>query len=228
MPARDGRKPKMIPTRHTPFFRRRKPLDAAKRRQYVVKMLSALSVLFVVFAVFAATPHAAAKGITVTRSEARILPDGRMAVSSRFHTELPEALEDALKQGVPLDFALSYRLEKPTLASYRDKLSQLVGGGHSVHYRIAFHPLTGRYRVSVGTFSMEYDSLDTALKGIGAVADWQVLHRKALSGSSADDVRAQIRLSLNTTKLPKPFQINAITSDNWQLDSGWQNLTISP
>ncbi|HRL33454.1 MAG TPA: DUF4390 domain-containing protein, partial [Neisseria sp.] len=28
-------------------------------------------------------------------------------------------------------------------------------------------------------------------------------------------------------QLPKPFQINALTSKSWQLDSGWKTLTIS-
>ncbi|MDO5356334.1 MAG: DUF4390 domain-containing protein [Conchiformibius sp.] len=216
----------MIRARHTPFFRHL--FDKVFRIQQYFKILFTLPVLFTVFAVPALSPSvASAQGISIIRGEGRILSDGRMAVSSRFDIHLPQQLEKALKDGVPLDFTLSYRLEKPTLASYRNKLSQLVGSGHTVHYRIAFHPLTEGYRVSVGTFSMEYDNLDTALKGVGAIADWQVLHRQALSGSRANEVHAQIRLNLATGKLPKPFQINALASDNWQLDSGWQTLAVS-
>ncbi|MGN7070061.1 DUF4390 domain-containing protein, partial [Neisseria sp. P0001.S004] len=33
-------------------------------------------------------------------------------------------------------------------------------------------------------------------------------------------------LLLTTAKLPKPFQINALTSKNWHLDSGWKSLSV--
>ena len=49
----------------------------------------------------------------------------------------------------------------------------------------------------------------------------------ALDGERAGNIRAQIRLNLSTGQLPRPFQINAITSQSWQLDSGWQSLSIN-
>ena len=167
-----------------------------------------------------------AETITATRYEAKIQANGQLAISSRFQTELPEQLQNALQQGVPLDFTLSYRLERPTLASYRFKINQLISTANSVNYRLSFHPLTNRYRVAVGTFSTEYNSLATALKAIGAIANWQVLNEGALSDTPVSEVKAQIRLNLTTTKLPKPFQINAINSRDWDLDSGWHDLTI--
>lgn len=171
-------------------------------------------------------PAAAAENINPLRSEARILQNGQLSISTRFQTTLPEQLEDALKQGVSLDFALSYQLERPTFAAYRLKLSQLVNNQNTVNYRLSFHPLTNRYRVSVGTFSTEYNSLQTALRAVGAIANWPVLAEGTLEGSSPDQVQAKIRLNLSTAKLPKPFQINALNSSNWDLDSGWQPLNI--
>lgn len=214
----------MMPNRHTPSRccsdRSPSPICRWLRTR-------GLFVLILLLYALLSLQAACAEGIVATRSEGRILADGRMAVDSRFRTELPEPLQNALKQGVPLDFALSYRLERPALAAYRDKLSRWMGDGHSVDYRLSFHPLTNRYRVSVGRFSVEYHDLDTAVKSVGATANWQVLHRHALSGSTPADVKAQIRLRLHTKNLPKPFQINAFTSDGWQLDSGWKTLTIS-
>lgn len=167
-----------------------------------------------------------AEGITHHRREAHIMENGQLAISTRFQTELPEQLADALKQGVPLDFTLAYQLERPTFTAYKFKLNRLVSNNNTVNYRLTFHPLTNRYRVSVGTFSSEYNSLNTALKAVGAIANWSVLSEGSLSNHEAHDVQAQIRLSLTTSKLPKPFQINAINSQNWNLDSGWQDLTI--
>ena len=84
--------------------------------------------------------HAAhAESIRSTRLDGKILNNGQLSISTRFVTELPEQLEDALKQGVSLDFALTYQLERPTLASYRFKLSHLVSDNNTVNYRL-FNP----------------------------------------------------------------------------------------
>ena len=170
---------------------------------------------------------ASAEGIRASRTEGRLTDNGQLAISSRFQTTLPDQLKQAVSQGVPLHFVLSYQLTAPTLAAYRFKLGQIVGDESSVDYKLSYHPLTNRYRISVGTFSTEYNSLDTALRGIGAISNWKVLSDGALDGERADHVRAQIRLNLSTSQLPRPFQINAITSQNWQLDSGWQSLSIN-
>lgn len=187
------------------------------------KLLSLLACCLLAFA----AAGARADGISITRSTATLTADGRLSVNSRFQTTLPEQLQVALKQGVPLNFQLSYRLQAPTLAAYRWRLGQLVGSAQTINYKLAYHPLTDRYRVSVGTFSTEYSTLPTALKAVGAVANWQVLDKGALSNTSAADVAADVRLSLSIGDLPRPFQINGETSKGWQIDSGWRKLLIS-
>jgi len=112
------------------------------------------------------------------------------------------------------------------VASYKFKFDQLLNNDSTIQYKLSFHPLTNRYRVTVGTFSTEYDTLETALRAVGAVANWKVLSKGALSDVAAKDTKAEIRLLLTTAKLPKPFQINALTSKNWHLDSGWKSLSV--
>lgn len=175
----------------------------------------------------AASLNAAAEGINVIRSEARLTDTGQLSVSSRFRTDLPDQLKEALRQGVPLHFTLSWQLSAPSMQSYRFKFDQLLNSDNTIQYKLSFHPLTNRYRVTVGTFSTEYDTLDTALRGVGGVANWKVLSKGTLGGVAAKDTKAEIRLLLSTAKLPKPFQINALTSKNWHLDSGWKPLTVS-
>ncbi|UOO81806.1 DUF4390 domain-containing protein [Uruburuella testudinis] len=169
----------------------------------------------------------AAEGIGTTRAQAKLTASGQLLISSRFQTELPDQLRQALSQGVPLNFTLSYQLSAPTIAAYRFKISQIVSSDNQVQYKLSYHPLTNRYRVTVGTFSTEYNALDTALRGIGAIANWRVLTEGTLSGISANEAKAEIRLVLSTSQLPKPFQINALNSRSWQLDSGWKTLSIT-
>ncbi len=170
--------------------------------------------------------QAAAEGINITRAKAQITPKGQLAISSRFQTELPDQLKHVLIQGVPLHFSLSFQLSSPTLAAYKFKIGQVIGNSHAVAYKLSYHPLTSRYRVSVGTFSTEYNSLESALKAVGSIANWHVLNTGTLNKVSAAETKAEIRLTLSTAQLPKPFQINALTSKNWQLDSGWKPLTV--
>ena len=194
---------------------------------FITRLFTSSKRLLLLLPLLIAPSFAQAEGIRVVRSEARLTDNGQLAISSRFQTDLPDQLKQALSQGVPLHFSLSYQLSAPTIAAYKFKLGQIVGSDNSVNYKLSYHPLTNRYRISVGTFSTEYNNLNTALRGIGAISNWKVLSSGALQNESPSNVKAEIRLMLSTGQLPRPFQINALTSQNWRLDSGWQSLSIS-
>ena len=192
---------------------------------FITRLLKSSKTLIVPL-LLAVSLNAAGEGISATRAEAKLTHAGQLSVSSRFRTDLPDQLKEALKQGVPLHFNLSWQLSAPSMSSYKFKFDQLLNNASTIQYKLSFHPLTNRYRVTVGTFSTEYDTLETALRAVGAVANWKVLSKGALSDVAAKDTKAEIRLLLTTAKLPKPFQINALTSKNWHLDSGWKSLSV--
>ena len=192
---------------------------------FITRLLKSSKTLIVPL-LLAVSLNAAGEGISATRAEAKLTHAGQLSVSSRFRTDLPDQLKEALKQGVPLHFNLSWQLSAPSMSSYKFKFDQLLNNDSTIQYKLSFHPLTNRYRVTVGTFSTEYDTLETALRAVGAVANWKVLSKGALSDVAAKDTKAEIRLLLTTAKLPKPFQINALTSKNWHLDSGWKPLSV--
>lgn len=192
---------------------------------FITRLLKSSKTLIVPL-LLAVSLNAAGEGISATRAEAKLTHAGQLSVSSRFRTDLPDQLKEALKQGVPLHFNLSWQLSAPSMSSYKFKFDQLLNNDSTIQYKLSFHPLTNRYRVTVGTFSTEYDTLETALRAVGAVANWKVLSKGALSDVAAKDTKAEIRLLLTTAKLPKPFQINALTSKNWHLDSGWKSLLV--
>ena len=39
---------------------------------------------------------------------------------------------------------------------------------------------------------------------------------------------AAVRMRLDTSQLPRPFQINALTNRDWTLSSDWFNLRLPP
>jgi hypothetical protein len=58
------------------------------------------------------------------------------------------------------------------------------------------------------------------------VRNWKVIEKGALS--PRDDYDAQVRMRLDVTQLPKPFQVNAITSREWNLSSDWREVAVPP
>lgn len=192
---------------------------------YFTKLISRLALFLVCGLGLMHT--AAAEGIAATRAEGRMTAGGQIALSTRFNVQLPDQLKGALRDGVPIVFELNYDLVEPTFPAYRYKLTQLFGSGNSVIYRLSFLPLTGQYRVSVGTYASEYPSLDSALKGVGAIAGWDILASGTLKDYHPDEVRLNVRLQLSTRQLPKPFQINALTSKDWSIGSGWVPVRIT-
>lgn len=167
-----------------------------------------------------------ADNIVATRAQALLSDNGQLAVSARFQTQLPSQLQDALRQGLPLTFELSYQLNSPTWVSYKLKLNQVLNAPKPVQYKLTYHPITKSYRVSIGTLVTDYQSLEAALRSVGAIVNWRVLPSGSLDGYVVGDISADIRLQLSTSQLPKPFQINAITAKNWDLDSGWVRLKV--
>ncbi len=41
-----------------------------------------------------------------------------------------------------------------------------------------------------------------------------------------DEYEAQVRMRLDVSQLPKPFQVNAITSREWNLASDWSEIPV--
>jgi len=162
----------------------------------------------------------ASDAVSAKRSEAE-LADGQLAVSTRFNIKLPNGLSEALTQGVPLTFRLEFELTRPRLASYYLNLSQWFAPHASISFKLSYQSLTNRYRVTIGSFSNYYSSLPEALRAIGAIQSWRVLDPGYLSSDTPDQVAGRVRLVLDISELPKPFQLNAFGSSDWTLSSNW-------
>ena len=174
-----------------------------------------------------ATFPAMADGVRALRSDGIKMPDGTVLVGTRFYLELPKPLQDLLKQGIPLQFDLSYQLNRPTRVAYKLRFSHLFSDENVISYKLSYHPVTNRYRVAIGSFYTEYPTLETALKALGATANWEILHQGSLKDYSVTDTQISVQLALNEQRLPKPYQINAADkSKRWNLDSGWVRLNI--
>jgi hypothetical protein len=172
-----------------------------------------------------AVPSAWADAVVAHRAEAEIV-DGQLAVSTRFSIRLPTGLSDALTQGVPLTFRLEFELTRPRMTAYYLDISKWFSPHADITFKLFYQPLTNRYRVAIGSFSNYYPTLNDAVRSIGAIQNWRVLDPGSLSGATPDQVAGRVRLVLDISELPKPFQLNALGSSDWTLASGWTSLDV--
>ena len=196
---------------------------------FITHFCKNIKLAFVLVFMMFAVSSACAEDIGVVHARGVVSKQGEMLVSTRFNVSLPSQLGNALKQGVSLNFKLVYSLDAPTYTAYKLKLSNWFAEGASVNYKLSYNPLvTKGYRVRIGTLTVgDYATLEEALLRIGGISNWTVLSKGTLDGISVGDIRATVRLSLSMDDLPKPFQINGLTSRKWNLDSGWVRVAIS-
>lgn len=193
---------------------------------FIMHYWKSIRSLFFVLLFLVPVLSAQAASISTTRAEAELFDDGKLQVSTRFSVSLPSQLSEALQQGIALNFRLEFDLERPRMTAFKLRLDNWFEATSVINYKLSYHQLTQRYRVSIGSLSVNYGSLDSALRAIGGISGWQVLPPRTLSGLGPESVSAKVRLLLDLGDLPKPFQLNAFGSSDWSLASAWTSLTV--
>jgi hypothetical protein len=135
-----------------------------------------------------------------------------LALSAEFSVELGQSLEDAVKHGVPLYFILELDLTQPRWYWTDEHVA-----GRRIVYRLSYSALMRQYRLSNGTLYRNFATLNEALRMIARVNGLQVAESGQLT--PGETYRVALRLSLDRSRLPKPFQLDALTSKDWQIDS---------
>jgi Domain of unknown function (DUF4390) len=140
--------------------------------------------------------------------------DEGYALDADFQIELNPRLEDAIDKGVPLYFEVEFELTRKRWYWFDDSV------GRQLMLRLSYHALTRQYRVSSGALYQSFSTLAEALRVLSRVRSWQVLDPGQVSVGS--DYQVGLRMRLDVTQLPKPFQVNALTSREWNLASDWR------
>lgn len=135
-----------------------------------------------------------------------------------FEIDLSGEAEDVLRRGIALNFILDVQVEKKRWYW----LDKTVVDIHE-NMRLSFNPLTRQYRVSIGGMTQNLDTLDQALQLMSAVTNLQVSTSAKLN---SEDYEARARLYLDTSRLPKPFQVTLRKGSGWNLDTGWFTVKI--
>jgi len=175
---------------------------------------------FLALLLLAIVPFARAEGIAVTSATVEPGDDGWM-LDATFDMQFSQRLEEAVNRGVPLYFVVEFELARPRWYWFDEKPVQL-----SQTYRISYTPLLRQYRLSVGSVYQNFTRFEEVTRVLSRLRGWHVADKGALKKDQV--YQASVRMRLDTAQLPKPFQLNAISSRDWTLDSDWHRWTITP
>jgi Domain of unknown function (DUF4390) len=176
-----------------------------------------LFLCMMVLSVFSST--VSAEGIKIKSFELEKV-DSDWLLNATFQIELSPGLEDAVQKGVVLYFQTEFDLtrsrwywfdEKPALAQRQARLS--------------YQPLTQQYRIASDGFTFSAKTISEALQAVGSVGGWRVMDNAQLDPGKS--YTAALRMTLDLSKLPKPFQVNALNNRDWNVSSDWYRFPFS-
>lgn len=202
-----GTMPRIPPTRTA------RPVDAARRRALALAPALALACLL-------PAPVARADVIPVKGAEMRV-EEGEVLLNAEFDLALNPTLEEALQNGVPLYFVLETEIARPRWYWLDEKVHST-----STTWRVSYAPLSQQYRVASGLFSQNVGSIAEVERLIGRVTSRPIMRAADLSPGARYEGAVRLRLDVN--QLPKPFQVNALASREWQLASDWRRFPFTP
>ncbi len=185
----------------------------------LTRWLVGISVLLGI-ALCALSPVAQADTIAVKTAELRADEDAYV-LNAEFELTMNPTLEEALQKGLPLYFVFEFELLRPRWYWLDEKVLAL-----STQYRVSYNALTRQYRVATGLLGQTFESLDEVERFLSRVASRQVATLDQLAKGTRFDAAVRLRLDVNA--LPKPFQVSALASREWSLQSEWYRWSFTP
>ena len=154
--------------------------------------------------------------LTELRAERR---DAALYLTAQLKLELGPAVEDALVKGLAVHFVAEAEVMRDRWYWYDRKI-----GTATRYYRLAFQPLTRRWRLNVssepisgaglaGSISQNFETLPEALDVIRRQSGWKVAEMADLDLEARQYIAYRFRLDFS--QLPRPFQIAAGNQAEW-------------
>jgi hypothetical protein len=155
-------------------------------------------------------------------------------LSALVRFDVPPVVEDALLKGIAIYFVVEADL-------YRDRWywTDLRVTSAARTMRLAYQPLTGRWRVNIvsglitsssglrATLNQNYETLPEALSAIQRVARWKIAEASEVEPDAGYTLNLNFWLDLS--QLPRPFQIGVAGQREWTIASQLRDrLRLAP
>ena len=148
--------------------------------------------------------------------------DDGIYLSANVGFDLPPVVEDALMKGIPMFFVA----ETDIYQSRWYWMDRRVANATRTT-RLAFQPLTRRWRVNIGTgfvssssglratFNQNYDTLPEAMSAVQRLSHWRIADNSEVDPDAVHKIEFSFRLDLS--QLPRPFQIGVAGQKDWNI-----------
>jgi hypothetical protein len=143
--------------------------------------------------------------------------DEGVLLSASVRFELPQVVEDALAKGIPMYFVAEAAIYRDRWYWYDKRVAFATR-----HMRLAFQPLTRRWRLQVSSapighsglvLGQTFDTREEALAAIQRISRWRIAEPGDVDAESTHNV--DFRFRLDVSQLPRPFQIGAVGQAEW-------------
>ena len=182
--------------------------------------LAVLAVLTWLLACWPTPAPAQPKGASVSQLRLEQGDDG-VYLNAQVQFELPNLVEEVLEKGIAIYFVADAEL-------YRERWywTDLRVAQATRHMRLAYQPLTRRWRLNVSpvpitnsgfgvSLNQNFDSLAEALDGVRRVARLRLGDISEVGDEAVHPV--SFRFRLDTSQLPRPFQIGVVGQADWNI-----------
>lgn len=142
-------------------------------------------------------------------------------LDAEFSIDLGPRLEEVVSRGVALYFVVEFELTRPRWYWIDEHVA-----GRTHTWRLSYHALTRQYRLSAGALHQSFATLDEALGVLSRLRDWPVADKALIK--PGEPYNAALRMKVDLTQLPKPFQVTAIGNKDWNITAEIRRWSFTP
>jgi hypothetical protein len=176
------------------------------------------------------TAHAFENPVDITALRADRADDG-VFLSVQLRLDLPASVDESLRRGLALFFVAEAELQRERWYWTDRRVT-----ASSKYFRLAYQPLTRRWRLNVSSepltgtglnpnFSQHFDSLPEALQAMQRISHWKIAEANALEADTKHSVDFHFRLDVS--QLPRPLQMGVMGSSDWDLGAS-RKVSLRP
>ena len=177
----------------------------------LIARLLRVSAILVLAAGFLLSGNVHAENIRI-KSVALDAADEGYQFNADVEITLNPMLERSLGKGIVLYFVSELSLLDPRWYWLDEKVAR-----SKQREALSYYALTRQYRLSRGALSQNYSTLKETLQALGRLRNRPIVANSELNQDT--EYIAELRVWLDLSRLPKPFQVEALSSKEWNLSS---------
>ena len=133
-------------------------------------------------------------------------------LNADFDINFSNEMETALNKGVPLHFLIEFQLVSPVRYWFDDEIVLV-----SAEVTLSYHALSRQYLINRGSHQSAFLSLQDAKAELARLRNWRVFDKNLIGKD--ESYYAVLRMRLDQSQLPKPVQVDALSSEDWSMVS---------